>query len=90
MSWEQLREWLQYESLEPWGERWQDLRFGLLAAILINSNRSPKSTKSPAKPTDFFGLDTGFRSSRGRKPLTDPQEFRRATERMKLVAQAKG
>ncbi len=89
MSWNQLREWLQYEALEPWNERWMDLRFGVLAAILVNNNRT-KKTDPVAKPTDFFGLDKGLRSSRGRKPLTDPQEFRRATERMKLVAQAKG
>ena len=48
----QFAEWLAYSRLEPWGEDRDDLRTGIVASVIANSNRG--KGKKPYKPQDFM------------------------------------
>lgn len=48
----QFAEWLAYSRLEPWGEDRDDLRMGIMASVIANSNRG--KGKKPYKPQDFM------------------------------------
>jgi hypothetical protein len=52
ISSEQLSEWMAYSKLEPWGEDRDDLRMGIVASVIANSNRG--KGQKPFKPTDFM------------------------------------
>ena len=45
-------EWMAYSRLEPWGPDRDDLRMGIVASTIANSNRG-KGQKA-FKPTDFI------------------------------------
>ena len=52
MSSEELTEWIAYHGINPIDDARGDLQAGIVASIVANVNRSPKS---PAfKPTDFM------------------------------------
>ena len=46
----QFAEWMAYSRLEPWGEDRDDLRMGIVASVIANSNRG--KGKKPYKPQD--------------------------------------
>lgn len=48
----QFAEWMAYSRLEPWGEERDDLRMGIVASVIANSNRAKE--RKPFKPTDFM------------------------------------
>lgn len=48
----QFAEWMAYSALEPWGEERDDLRMGIVASVIANSNRG-KNQKA-FKPQDFM------------------------------------
>ena len=48
----QFAEWMAYSRLEPWGEDRDDLRMGIVASVIANSNRG--KGKKPYKPQDFM------------------------------------
>jgi len=45
-------EWMAYSRLEPWGERREDLRMGIIASTIANGNRG--KNQKPFKPADFL------------------------------------
>lgn len=45
-------EWIAFYSIEPFGDRIEDLRAGITTSVIANANRS-KDTK-PFKPLDFI------------------------------------
>lgn len=54
MDMTELREWAQYERLEPWGPDRGDLRAGIIAATIANCHRDPKRRSTPFAPKDFM------------------------------------
>lgn len=48
----QYAEWIAYSRLEPWGEDRDDLRMGIVASVIANSNRG--KGQKPYKPGDFI------------------------------------
>ncbi len=48
----QFAEWLAYSRLEPWGEERADLRMGIVAQTIANTNRG--KNQKPYKPQDFM------------------------------------
>jgi len=52
ISSKELSEWIAFYSIEPFGEDREDLRMGILASTIANSNRG-KNTK-PFTPQDFI------------------------------------
>lgn len=48
----QFAEWMAYSQLEPWGEERDDLRMGIVASTIANSNRG--KGQKPYKPQDFM------------------------------------
>lgn len=49
----QLFRWMEYHSLEPFGPKREDLRAGLIASWIINTNIDPNKTE-PRTPDSFF------------------------------------
>jgi hypothetical protein len=49
-----LNEWLEYNSIEPFGGHLPDLRAGVLASLLANIHRDDKQQREPYQPGDFF------------------------------------
>jgi hypothetical protein len=49
----QVSEWWAYDTLEPFGERVDWLRMGVLAATIVNCTPRKKGSKA-AKPEDFI------------------------------------
>lgn len=54
ITWKEFKEWITFESLEPFSEERQDTRFAMLAMILANSNRDPKTKPDPYEIQDFL------------------------------------
>lgn len=52
MSSREFSEWLAYFNLEPFGEDVEDNRAGVIAAMIVNTQRG-KKTKA-VQPADFF------------------------------------
>ena len=50
----QVAEWEAYSQIEPFGGRHRDSYFGLLMALIANTNRDPKRRSKPFKPVDFM------------------------------------
>ena len=48
----QLSEWMAFYRLEPWGEERADLRAGIVASTIANSNRG--KGQKPFKVADFL------------------------------------
>lgn len=83
MSMAQLREWAEYDALEPFGERREDLRAGIVAAAIMNVNRSKKSDKVWA-PQDFI-LEFS-RETEKDVPFTDMDKWAKLKDSMKAYA----
>ena len=64
----QFAEWLAYSRVEPWGEDRDDLRTGIVASVIANSNRG--KGKKPYKPQDFM-------------PDFEPEDVAAAIERIR-------
>ena len=48
----ELAEWIAYYGLEPWGEERADLRAGIVASTVANTNRGGNNRAH--KPSDFM------------------------------------
>ncbi|CAM2151210.1 Phage tail protein [Paraburkholderia tropica] len=53
MTSEEFTRWMEFEKIEPFGERLADLRMGTLAALLANLHRDTKRKREPYVPSDF-------------------------------------
>jgi hypothetical protein len=86
MSWEQLREWHQFAQLEPFGEERDDLRAGIVASTIVNSNPYRKKGAKAAKASDFV---LKFREVKkaAPKPMNET-EFRQAFDGFKEMVKA--
>lgn len=49
-----LWEWIAYSHVDPFGEERDDLRAGIIASVIANSNRNPKKRPRPFTPGDFM------------------------------------
>ena len=54
MSEAELREWMAFYALEPWGALIEDHRIGTVAALLANIHRDRKRRLQPYSWQDFF------------------------------------
>jgi hypothetical protein len=54
-----------YASIEPFGEERADLRAGIIASVIANSNRDRKRKPEPFSPYDFMA----FREREAVQPL---------------------
>ena len=97
MSWGQFREWMAYAKTEPFGERRDDLRSGVVASTIANANRDAQKHPEPFSPADFVlnfrDEDDGDGSasasaSRGRRPLRDRSAWSGVKAMFKANAEA--
>lgn len=94
MTWNQLKGWMEYASIEPFGEERDDYRSGIVASVIANVNRDSKTRPEPYSPLDFMPIikaalsNTPAAKSR-RRPITDPAEWRKV-KRMAAVYAAGG
>lgn len=51
---QELTEWMAYDLIDPIGEARADVRAGMVAATIANTNRDPKSRPEPFVPADFI------------------------------------
>lgn len=51
---DEFAEWMAFSKVEPFGAEAEDRRFAVLATILANVNRDPKSKPEPFTEADFF------------------------------------
>lgn len=58
---QELAEWMAYDRLDPFSEERADLRSGIIASIIANVNRDPKSTPQPFTAQDFMPKFQGER-----------------------------
>lgn len=72
MTWEQFRGWMDYASIEPFGEERADLRAAIGHSLTANVNRDAKRHPRPFTPEDFMPF-AGRRS--GRRRPAGAQEF---------------
>jgi hypothetical protein len=54
MSSAEFAEWLAFMELEPFGPGRDELRAGVIAAVIANVNRDSKRSSEPFVPADFF------------------------------------
>lgn len=54
MTSREFSEWMAFYRLEPWGTAIDDWRFGMLAAMIANTNRDPKKQRKPFEAQDFM------------------------------------
>ena len=54
ISIEEIKEWMAYYRLEPWGEIQQEFRAALVASIIANTARDEKKHKEPFKAEEFM------------------------------------
>lgn len=67
----QFAEWLEYERLEPFGDRRADYRAALIAMMLANINRDTKRRPTPWKLEDFLLANgEGAEAPRGKRKQT--------------------
>ena len=52
-----LREWMQYEHLEPFGAWRDNFHSAMIATLIANANRDPKRRPQPLKMSEFFYID---------------------------------
>lgn len=62
ISYEELLEWGEYEQREAFGERVANFRAGLLASVIANVNRDPKSRPEPYEPMEFMPYERAERN----------------------------
>jgi hypothetical protein len=46
--------WQLYYDLDPWGEERADLRSGMIAAVIAETNRDKKKRRKPYTPQEFM------------------------------------
>lgn len=77
MSSAELAEWMAYHRISPIDDERGDLQAGIVASIIANANRAPKTV--PFKPADFMPYLE-------RAPLNDAAPFiAAARQRVNLV-----
>jgi len=47
-------DWQRFAAIESFGEERADLRMGILASVIANSNRDPNQRPQPFAPSDFI------------------------------------
>ena len=89
MTSEQIAEWYEYYILEPWGERSEWLRTGILASMVGNASPNKRKGK-PFVPEDFMPREIA--SGKKQKKQTHVQLLAakdRLMERFKKTGQLK-
>ena len=66
-------EWVEFYSLEPWGDTMADLRNGRLCALLANCHRDSEKTPEPFIMEDFMFTSTMKQNPEPERRLT-PEE----------------
>lgn len=97
MSAEQFRGWMEYASIEPFGEVQADLRAGTLARVMAEPNRDRSAHPAPFTVLDFIPwIMTEERLSQRDAASADPEanrvyaegeEWPEATEAQRLAAE---
>lgn len=50
----EFAEWMAFYSLEPWGDEYEALERGVIAATIANTARDSKKRKQPYEPREFM------------------------------------
>jgi len=66
-----MAEWEAYSMIEPFGERHQDLRFGMLQCLIANVNRDSKKHSAPYRPDQFLPPNYETYSAQKEKKASD-------------------
>jgi hypothetical protein len=82
MSAEDWLAWQHYYSLEPWSEERADLRSGMIAAVIAETNRDRKKRRKPYTAADFM--------PRFDRPLPQPQTPEEQAAILRMWVQALG
>jgi hypothetical protein len=54
ISSQELTEWMAYYELDPFGSERDDLRSGIVSAVIANVHRDPKKRSKPFEAADFM------------------------------------
>lgn len=65
----ELREWMQFFTLEPFGSEVEFYRFGIIASVLANVNRDPKKRGKPFTPVDFIPTPKADKARRDKEAM---------------------
>ena len=84
MSAAEFAEWMAFDSLEPIGQRREDLRMAVLAALIANQWRG-KDTE-PYKPADMLKLLPWWDEKRERAAVNAPQAHKQGAVVGEFVA----
>lgn len=80
--------WHQYSLVEPFGEERGDLRAGIVASVIANSNRDPKRRPQPFTAQDFM---PDYRRQESKyKPIRDPAEWAKFKAALRVQAGRRG
>lgn len=72
MSSAEFSEWIEFESLEPFGAMHLEFIGGQVCSTVANVNRDPKHNPKPYAPDDFMpALNAEF--TRNKKPVEAPE-----------------
>lgn len=81
MSADQFRAWLEYASIEPFGEVQADLRAGTIARVMAEPNRDRSAHPTPFSILDFIPwIMTEERLAEREAASVDPESHRVYTE----------
>ncbi len=73
MSDKELHDWMAFYRLEPFGDERADLRAGIIASTVANSNRGKRG--ETRKPTDFMPFRTAAEDRRKALDRPEPKEL---------------
>lgn len=57
ITWEELTQWVQFDALDPIGERRGDIRMAQLCALTANINRDAKRKPEPFQLAEFMPFE---------------------------------
>lgn len=74
-----LRDWQEYEVLEPFGAWRDNFHAGVIASVIGNGNRNPSKQPTPYKPSDFFYMDSQSQQEHADAEMIDALRARSKT-----------
>ena len=72
----ELKEWIAYYNIEPFGSDVEGYRHALGVTVFVNANRDSKTKTSPFKLTDFF--IGGDKKDKSEMSYKEYKEFKKA------------
>lgn len=86
----ELREWMAFYRLEPFGDERADLRAGIVASTVVNVNRGKRGKAT--KPTDFMPYRTAAEARRKALDVPEPKELGQKVRSIfgSMIAKQKG